>query len=300
MPLSPEEHTILVSGATGQQGGAVARHLMDRGFHVRALTRDAGRDAARALADRGAEVVEGNFDDRESLDRALDDVDGAFSVQTFFEEGVEAETRHGKTFADAALDAEVDHFVYSSVGGAERESGVPHFESKWRVEEHVRSVGLPATILRPVSFMENWAHTQRESILDGRLAQPLDPATTLQQITVDDIGGFAALAFSDPDAWIGRALEIAGDELSMTETADAFGRALDRDVEYVRVPWEAFEERAGEELTRMYRWFEEEGYRADVEALREVYPGLTDFGAFLRRQEWIRKARGAEGEPDRV
>lgn len=293
MIAHPDNHTILVSGATGQQGGAVARHLMKRGFRVRALTRRPDQEAARALAEAGAEVVRGDFDDRASLDRALEGVYGAFSVQTFFEAGVESETRWGRTFAEAAKDAGVEHFVYSSVGGAERRTGIPHFESKWQIEEHVRALDLPATILRPVGFMENWGGLAKDAILGGQLPQPLSPDTPLQQIAVDDIGAFAALAFSDPDEWIGRALELAGDEVTMTEMADIFSRVLGREVEYVQVPWEAFAEQAGEEATTMFRWFENEGYKADIPTLREIRPALTRFEPFLRAQDWVREANEA-------
>lgn len=285
----PDQHIILVSGATGQQGGAVARHLLSKGFRVRALTRNGDQDAARALTDQGAEVVEGSFDDRASLDRALDGVYGAYSVQGFFEESVESEVRWGKAFADAASDAGVEHFVYNSVGGAERETGVPHFDSKWAIEEHIRALGLPATILRPVMFMNNWTTFTRDSILGGQLPQPLSPDTSLQVIAVDDIGAFAALAFSDPDTWIGRALEIAGDELTMTQAAETFGRVLGHQVEYVQVPWEAFEEQSGEELTVMYRWFEDEGYETDIAALRDMHPELVRLEPFLRAQDWTAK-----------
>lgn len=281
---NPNQQIILVSGATGHQGGAVARHLLERGFHVRALTRSPARPAARALAARGAEVIEGDFDDRASLERALDGVYGAYSVQTR-RSGVEAEVRQGKAFADAARDAGVRHFVYSSVGGAERDTGIPHFESKWQIEEHVRQIGLPATVLRPVFFMENWG-VSREAIRGGRLPQPLYPDSTLQQIATDDIGAFAALAFSTPEAWIGRAVEIAGDELSMTEVAAAFSRIMGRAVEYVQVPWEAFEAQAGQETAKMYRWFESAGYEADIRALREELPGLRRLETFLREQGW--------------
>ena len=286
MSITPQEHTILVSGATGQQGGAVARHLLDAGFPVRALTRNPDQGAAQALADRGAEVVEGSFDDRASLDRALEGAYGAYSIQTFTE-GVEKEIRQGKAFAEAAKDARVKHFVYSSVGGAERNTGIPHFESKWQVEEHIRSLGLPATILRPAFFMENWGLFSRDAIRAGQLPQPLSPGTSLQQIATDDIGAFAALAFSNPDDWTGPAVELAGDELTMSEIAESFSRVLGRKVEYVQVPWEAFEEQAGEEMTVMNRWFESDGYQANIEALRREHPGLKRLEPFLREQEWV-------------
>ena len=284
---NPNERLILVSGATGQQGGAVARHLLREGVQVRALTRDSDQEAARALTDAGAEVVEGSFDDRASLDRALDGAYGAFSVQNFWTAGgPDGEVRQGTAFADAANDAGVEHFVYSSVGGAETDTGIPHFDSKWEIEEHIRSLGLPATILRPVFFMNNWTGFAEDALRGGQFPQPLSPDTSLQQVAVDDVGAFAALAFSNPDDWIGRAVELAGDELTMTETAEAFSRVLGRDVEHVQVPWDVFEEQSGEEMTVMYRWFEDVGYDADIEALRETHPGLQRLEPFLREHGW--------------
>ncbi|HYW33870.1 MAG TPA: NmrA/HSCARG family protein [Balneolaceae bacterium] len=280
MMKNPDQHTILVSGATGRQGGAVARHLLEQGFHVRALTRNPDQEAAKDLADRGVDIVEGNFDDRDSLDQALDGVYGAFSVQNMITAGLDGEVRQGKAFADAAADAGVEHFVYSSVGGAERDTGIPHFETKWEIEKHLRSLELPATILRPVFFMNNWLRF-KDAILGGQLPQPLSPDTKLQQIAVDDIGAFANLAFSDPDEWIGEAIEIAGDELTMNETARTFGRALNREVTYKQLPWDAFEDQAGEEMTIMYQWFENEGYEADIKGLREVHPDLKNLRSFI-------------------
>lgn len=291
MPESQSKRMIVVSGATGRQGGAVTRHLLDRGFGVRALTRKPNSAAARALAGRGAQVVEGNLNARESLDRALAGAYGAFSVQNFYETGYNGEIRQGKTFADAAYAAGVAHLVYSSVGGAERDTGIQHFDSKWLIEEYVRSLGVPATVLRPVFFMDNWLRST-DALLGGQLPQPLSRDTVLQQIAVDDIGAFAALAFSKPNAWIGRAVELAGDELTMTQLAATFGRALGREVAYVQVPWGAFEQQAGEDITVMYRWFESHGYKADIAALRRIYPPLATIESFLRTQPWARSERG--------
>ena len=170
---------VLVCGATGNQGGAVARSLLERGFSVRALSRNPDKPAARTLAGRGAEIVRGDLEDRSSLDRALDGIHGVFSVQNYFEAGYDGEVRQGKALADAAKEAGVEHFVYSSVGSTYRNTGIPQFESKWEVEGHVREVSLPYTILRPVGFMQNW-EWMRDQILSGTLAQPLDPDKPLQ------------------------------------------------------------------------------------------------------------------------
>ena len=281
------ERTILVTGGTGQQGGAALRHLLDRGFPVRALTRDAGSSRATAVADRGAEPVQGDLEDRSSVERAVAGVWGVYSVQDFKQAGPEGELRQGKLLADVAKAAGVQHFVYSSVGGAERDSGIPHFESKWRIEQHVREVGLHHTILRPVFFMNNWFNLVGDAIRGGQLPQPLSPHTRLQQIAVDDIGAFAALAFSDPDRWNGRAIELAGDDPTMIRTAEALGESVGREVEYVQVPWEQMAQQMPEEMVKMYRWFEEAGYEADIPALRREYPDLKTLEQYLRSHEAV-------------
>lgn len=279
---------ILVTGATGNQGGAVARRLLSGGdFTVRALTRDAEQRAARELVAAGARVVEGDLDEPETLRAPLEGAHGVFAVQNFWETGYDREVRQGVALAEEALRAGVEHFVYSSVGGADRDTGIPHFDSKWEIEEHLRDTGLQYTILRPVFFMQNWEQPSlRNGVLDGQIVQPLSPDTPLQQIAVEDIGAFGAMAFGNPARWKGREVEIAGDELTMPEVADLFSRVTGLEVEYLRVPFDDFEEAAGEEYAVMYRWFEEEGYEADIRALREVHPGLRPFEEYLRDHGW--------------
>src|ERR687889_130420 len=279
------ERLILVCGATGKQGGAVARSLLDRGFQVRGLTRDPQKTEAQALADQGAEVVQGDMEDRSSMERALEGAYGNFSVQNFWETGYDREVQQGKTVADAAKAAGVEHFVYSSVGSAHRQTGIPHFESKWEVEEHVRQIGLPYTILRPVFFMQNWEWS-REMILGGTLAQPFDPDKPFQQVAVEDVGAFVTIAFENPDRWIGREEDLAGDEQSMTEIADTFGRVIGKEVSYYQVPWDQFEEQMGEEATANFRWINDVGYEANIAALRHEYPELTTFERYLRSHGW--------------
>jgi uncharacterized protein YbjT (DUF2867 family) len=280
-----EGRVILVSGATGQQGGAVSRSLLERGFAVRALTRDPEKAGARELADLGAEVVGGDLEDRASIERVLDGVHGVFSVQQFWEVGVEGEVRQGVQLADAAKAAGVEHIIYSSVGSAHRDTGIPHFDSKFEVEEHVRASGVPYTVIRPVFFMQNWEF-MREPILGGTLPQPLDPDKPFQMIDSWDIGVFAAMALEDPDKWIGRDVDLAGDELTMPEIAGTFSRVIGRDVDYFQVPWEGFEEQMGEEYAVMYRWFNDYGYEADIAGLREEHPGLVSLEQYLRAHGW--------------
>jgi uncharacterized protein YbjT (DUF2867 family) len=279
--------TILVTGATGQQGGAVTRQLLKQpSFAVRALTRDPAKPAARALTQAGAEVIRGDLDDPASVRRALEGVYGVFSVQNFMEAGFDGEIRQGKLIADAAKAAGVQHFVYSSVVSADRHTGLPHFESKWQIEQHIGQGGLSHTILRPAFFMQNWYSYMREPILNGTLPLPLNPQTPLQQISVDDIGAFAALAFQNPSKWHGRTVELAGDELTMLRVAELLTHTLRRPVRYVQVPWEQFRQSAGEEMTRMYRWFNDVGYHVDMTGLRKEYPNLSTLEKVLSQQDW--------------
>lgn len=289
------DQLILVAGVTGQQGGAVARHLLANGWRVRGLTRSVNSDKAKALQAQGVEIVAGDLDDRASLDRALRGVYGVFSVQGFWEQGVEGELRQGKAIADAAKAAGVEHFIYSSVGGAERNTGIPHFESKWQIEQRVRQLGLPATILRPVEFMENlfWS---REGVLNGVfMSQGLRAERKKYWIAVDDIGAFAAIAFANPETWIGRAEEIAGDAQTEAEMAATFSKVVGRPVQLIP-PVDNPEMPLREELLSMWRWFDREGYRSDLEGLRKIYPGLQTLETWLRRTGWENAVPAPAGE----
>jgi uncharacterized protein YbjT (DUF2867 family) len=284
---SNRERVILVTGATGQQGGATARRLLERGFRVRAFTRNPAGAAAQRLREQGADIVEGNLDDRDSLDRAVAGASGVFSVQNFWETGYQREIDQGIRLADAAREAGVDHFVYASVGSAHRRTGLSHFESKWRIENHIRESELPHTILRPVWFMQNWEGPfLRPFILAGTLAMPLDPGVNFQQVAVEDVGGFATMVFEHRDRWLGKERDLAGDERSVAEIAEAFGRVIGRPVAYHQVPWDEYRKAAGDEYHDMFRWFQDVGYDADIPALRTEYADWTDFEEYLRRRGW--------------
>jgi uncharacterized protein YbjT (DUF2867 family) len=271
------ERIILVTGATGRQGGAVYQHLQKKGFKLRALVRDPNSNQARQLMGNGQEVFQGSFDDPESVMRAMDGVYGVFSVQPYSAK----EIQQGVAVIEAAKRQGVSHFVYSSVGAADEETGIPHFESKAKVEEYLRSSGLLYTIVRPVFFMENWWRGFGESIRNGQLQQPLSPTANLQMIAVDDIGAFAVLAFADPGKWKNRTFSLAGDALSMQQIADAFSRATARNVKYVQVSWDQFEKNMGRELTVMYHWFEEKGFHFNIEQVRREYPLTHTFNQWL-------------------
>ncbi len=281
-----EDKPVLVTGATGRQGGAVLRHLLQRGRPVRALTRNPDSPQARILAARGVGIATGDLEDRASLERAMRDVHGVYSVQDFWSCGAQREVRQGINVADAAATVGVAHLVFSSVGGAERDSGIDHFDTKWQIEQHIRSLGLPATILRPAAFMENYyIPSVEKALLKGRLLDPIRARTPYQTIATDDIGKFAALAFDQPQRFIGAELEIAGSELTNLQAAEVFSRMLGRKVTFRRLPMAAVRVALGREYYQMFRWFNAGGFQADIPALRREFPQLQ-----LRAlEDWLRE-----------
>ena len=288
------DKTVLVTGATGRQGGAVIRHMLPKGWKLRALTRNAEGYEAQALARHGVEVVQGDLEDPDSIARAASGAYGIYSVQDFWAVGAKSEVQQGKNVADAAKKADIKHFVYSSVGGAERKTKIPHWESKWKVENYVRQLGLPVTVIRPVSFMETYYIDQVEiGILKGKLADPIRGDKPYQTIATDDIGAFVALAFERPSEFIGKTLEIAGSELTNVEAAKVFSRVLGKQVKFQRIPLPVVRLLLGKEFYAMFRWFNEAGYQADISALRREYPEihLHTLEEWLRTEGWHKRAR---------
>jgi uncharacterized protein YbjT (DUF2867 family) len=279
---------IVVTGATGHQGGATARELLAKGHKVRAMTRKPDSPAAKELAKLGAEVVTGDLNDAASIERAVAGAWGAYAVQNTWEAGVEGEEQQGLRFADVARKAGVKHYVYASVASAQRHTGIPHFENKWRVEERVRSLGFPShTIIRPVFFMENFLLPSfLPAIQQGQLAMALNPDTVLQMIAVSDIGKYGAWAFENHAALNGRGIDIAGDQLTMAQSAEIISRAGMREVAFVQVPI-AEVRRFSEDYALMLEWFDRVGYDADIVKTSEesgVRP--TKFAEWAAKQNW--------------
>jgi uncharacterized protein YbjT (DUF2867 family) len=279
---------IVVTGATGHQGGATARELLAKGHKVRAMTRKPDSPASKELAKLGAQVVAGNLDDAPSLERALTGAWGAYAVQNTWEAGVEGEEQQGRRFAEVARQAGIRHYVYASVASAHRHTGIPHFENKWRVEERVRALGFPSyTIIRPVFFMENFfLPSFLPGIQQGQLAVALNPKTALQVIAVSDIGKYGAWAFENHAALNGRGIDIAGDQLTMTQTAEIIGRSARREVSFVPVPI-AEVRKFSEDFALMLEWFDRVGYDADIVKTSEesgVRP--TTFADWAGKQNW--------------
>ena len=278
---------IAVTGGTGQQGGEVARKLLADGWTVRVLTRDLNKPAAQELKSLGAEIVAGDMDDRAQLDAAFDGAYGVFSVQNFWlpNVGFEGEVRQGKNVADAAKAAGVGHLVYSSVGAAHRGMGQKHFESKWVIEQHIHALDIPYTILRPAFFMGNY-NWSRAQILNGTLTSlGLRPEKEIQSIAVEDIGVFAVLAFANPEQYIGKTIELAGDELTESQIVDTFTKVIGRPVKLI-MPSEEDGRRSDEEMKAMFNFFNGEAYAADIPALRKLHPGLLILEQYLRQNGW--------------
>ena len=276
--------TVLITGATGKQGGAVARALAGKGFRLRAMTRKPTSDAARALAAMGVEIVAGDLDDAESLKAALTGAWGAFAVQNTWEAGVEREEEQGKRFATVSKEAGVQHFVYSSVGSAHRNTGIPHFENKWRVEQTVRGLGFPShVIIRPVFFMENL--TSPWFLNGDTLATAMDPETVLQMIAVEDIGRYGARAFTDAEALRGREIDLAGDAATMPRTAEILSQGLGRPITFVQLPIDDVRKNS-EDFALMLEWFDRGGYNADIAGLeREFGIRPTSLAEWAKQQK---------------
>jgi uncharacterized protein YbjT (DUF2867 family) len=283
------DKVIAVTGAAGQQGGAVARKLLADGWKVRALTRDTNKPAAQELASLGAEIFTGDMEDRAELDAAFKGAYGVFSVQNFWlpNVGYEGEVRQGKNVADAARAAGVQHLVFSSVGSAHRGMGQKHFDSKWVIEQYIHSLDIPYTILRPAFFMENY-NWSRAQILNGTFtSMGLRPEKGIQSIAVEDIGVFVALAFANPDQYLGKTIELAGDELTETQIADTFTKVIGRPVNLTAPSGDGgARRRSDEEMEAMFNFFNGEGYDADIPALRKLHPGLLTLEAYLRKNGW--------------
>jgi uncharacterized protein YbjT (DUF2867 family) len=287
---------VLVTGATGQQGGHLVRELLARGHSVRALTRKPESPAAVSLAERGVTIVPGDFEDQASLERAARGVDTIFAMGTPFQTGAKTETREGVNITRAASTVGVSHLVYSSVAGADRATGIPHFDSKFEVEKEIRRSGIPFTIVAPVFFMENFlADWMAAGIARGSIALALPATRRLQQIAVADIARFTAHVIERRAGFLGTRIEIASDELTMETVAAEISEESGRHIEYTALPIDAVRQQS-DDLARMFEWFDRVGYDADVVGLRWLYPEVDwhRFNTWVREQDWTAIASPAE------
>ena len=252
--------------------------------------------AARKIESLGAELAVGDTEDRESVKRAAVGVDAVYAMTSFFESGLEAEVRQGRTIADAMKDADVEHFLYASVASADQSTAIPHFDSKYEIEKHIKLLGIPHTIVAPVLFSDNlltpWMLPE---LTQGRIALPVPPDRPVQQISVQDIASFVALVLENPDRFLGKRIDIASDELTGRRETEILSTVAGRQIEYVQVPIaDAYE--TNRDAAKMYEWFDAVGYSADIEALRRDYPetGWHTFEEWAQAQDWsILNSEGA-------
>ncbi|GAB5470166.1 MAG: NmrA/HSCARG family protein [Rhodospirillales bacterium] len=280
------DRPIAVAGATGKQGGTVAHRLLARGHKVRALTRNPNKPAAQALAATGAEVVSADLEDRTSLDRALAGAGALFSVQDFLEAGVEAERRQGLNLTAAAAESGIEHIVYSGASAMDRNTGVPHLDSKWRVETRVRQLDKRWTIFRPAAFMDNWEWDRQAILETGVVRYPIHPDTLYRQVAVADIAAMVVTAFEHPDVWTGQIMPLAGDVSSMEEITATLSRITGQRLRYEQMSWDQCVAEQGEELMLMYRYFDTFGMDGAPAYMRRFNPDAMDFGTYLQRLGW--------------
>ncbi|MFG3660919.1 NmrA/HSCARG family protein [Streptomyces sp. NPDC047706] len=273
---------VLVLAATGGQGRAVTEALLVRGARVRAMVRDPERSSGRRLADQGAELVAGSLSDRGRLAAAMDGVAGVFAYTTPFEAGLDAEVAQGQAIVAAAGEKGVPHLVFSSVAGAGQGSGVPHFDSKARIEAELALSTVPHTILGPTYFYDN-ALGGAERILAGMLDLPLPSERPLQQLARTDHGAFAAELLLNPGPYVGQRIELASDAPTPAQMAAALGAAVGREVRNVQVP---LEEIGNPDMRAMWTFLNGPGYQADVHALHAAHPGI----AWTSFAEWAESA----------
>jgi len=281
-----KELTVVVTGSTGKQGGAVARGLLERGHKVRAVTRDPNSSQAKSLANAGATLVAASLEDTAAITKALEGATSLFAMSTPFEGGTQAETLQGISAADAAKAAGV-HLVFTSVGSANRQTGVPHFDSKYEVEKHIVRIGVRATVLAPVYFMEN-LYFGKEQLAKGIYATPLPPTRQLAQVAVADIGAVAVRLLEDPGRFAGKRFDLASDDLTGNDVVAILSRVTGRSFTYFQVPLDVIRQRMGEDAAKMYEWFNRVGYTVDRAALRHEFPDVAfhDFEYWSKTQDW--------------
>jgi uncharacterized protein YbjT (DUF2867 family) len=280
------ENVVLVTGGTGSQGGATVTHLLAaKKVRVRVLTRNLESPKAKSLAARGVELVKGDFDDVASLRTALAGVSAAYSVQQWTEKGgTAAEELNGKRFADAVKASGSPHLVYSSAEGVERKSGLGHYESKWAIEQHIRGLKLPATILRPVGFMDAFgAPVMQRGMFLGMFRANFGLSHRIQFVATYDIGWFAARALEDPERYAGRVIPLAGDELSVGDIIKTFKTITGRKPWVAPIPTFVARKMMPKEFLDMFRWIREKGFNADIAQVRQEYPQLLTFAGWVKK-----------------
>jgi uncharacterized protein YbjT (DUF2867 family) len=280
------EKIILVTGATGRQGSAVIRHLLKHDFKVRAITRAPEKPSSQSLKSKGVEVFKGDMEDIPSLHQAMKGVYEVFSIQNYWEKGIgyDGEIRQARNLAQVASYENVSHFVQSSLAGCDNAKGVEHFESKWEIEKITDSLHLPRTFIRVVFFMENFIDNRK--LLFPGLAGALESDTRLHMISVDDIGWFVAESFANPAVYLGKAVDIAGDSLTVAEIKQVYKNVTGKNPSSFKLPFWIMKVLSSENAKQL-QWNNEVGWRFDIQKVRQIHPEIISFEKFLRAHPQI-------------
>lgn len=269
---------IFVTGVTGNQGSAVTRHLLDQGHEVIGLTRDANSEKAQQLKSQGVIIVEGNLNDPSKFHSEIKKSDAIFFVQAL--QGKNTEIQQGKQFIDTIASIGINHLVYTSVLGADLNTGIPHFDSKYEIEKHLKSSNINYTILRPASFYENHLFPQvANGIKKGKYVSPLNQTCKQQMIGVDDIGKIAAQVISNPKEYSGKTLSIATDEYQIGDLPQLFSKAMNKPVMYKKLPGIIVRLAMGNDLYKMFKYMNQNDFCAvnNIQDIREEFKINGDF-----------------------
>ncbi|MEI9943195.1 MAG: NmrA/HSCARG family protein [Chitinophagaceae bacterium] len=239
--MSPKP-IILVTGATGAQGGSVARVLLrSNKFAVRIFTRNAASSKALQLKFAGAEIAEGDLEDIESIKRALENVYGVFGVTDYWEH-FENEYKLGKNLIDAVAQSEVKHLVFSSLANYNKlskgEFSVPQYDTKALMESYIKDLQLPASFIHASFYYENFLdvfHLQKDEYDSFWFGFPQGDGK-LATVSAEDIGGIVSSIFNHPDQYIGRTMQAVGSDLTCEEYAFTIAEVLNHDVYYKHIP----------------------------------------------------------------
>jgi len=282
----PSGEVIAVTGATGLQGGAVTRHLLEEGWRVRALTRAPGRKRARSIAALGAEVVRADMDDPASLERAFDGVSGVFGVQNHHISGYDGELAQGRTVTDAALRMGVRHVVYAAAGVGRPGTGIGSWDIKEQIIRYMRGRDLPVTILRPMAFMELMTASKFFPAASPWHVMPelMGAGRPVGWLAVDDLAVIALKVFGDRDRFVGRDLMLAADVLSISECRKLWREVMGRPPRRIPMPVWLFERFVGTDETTMWRWLRSNDIDLNTQPARELHPRALSVAAWLSRQ----------------
>ncbi len=277
--------TIFVTGATGNQGSAVVKSLIGKEFNVIGLTRNTEAPKAKALSALGARMVKGDLNYPASYKEYLKEAYGVFGLTTYVN-GIDKELNQGTELASQAKQSGIKHFLYSSVCGSDLHTGIPHWEVKHKIEEHIKAIGLPFTIIRPVSFYQNFLIPQVSSRINkGKLVTPTTPTRTMQFISTDDIGPISVKIFENPQEYLGKTLTIGTEQMDMNKVAETFSKTLGRPISYQKLPGFIVRLAMGKNLHKMFNWCNNNDclFIKDIESVKTEFPGMT------RMDQWIKQ-----------